>query len=145
MQRRSVERGIACLFTRKAPVLLLHHHQQSQPLQRRSLLQPQLHSQHNQQAQALKKQDCQQAGYILDAFSKSFDALRSHSNQDRDNINAKENANIQIPTFPYKIWDTATNDAPSCIARCQQFGYNAAGLEYSSQCCMFETPTRNLG
>ncbi|KAG4444113.1 hypothetical protein IFR05_000342 [Cadophora sp. M221] len=52
----------------------------------------------------------------------------------QDNINARENANIQIPTFPYKVWDTATNDAPSCIARCQKFGYNAAGLEYSSQC-----------
>lgn len=53
----------------------------------------------------------------------------------RDNIPSNEDPNNQLPTFPYKVWDTQTNDAPSCITRCQQFGFNAAGLEYSSQCC----------
>jgi hypothetical protein len=55
---------------------------------------------------------------------------------DRDNIPAVEDPGHQLPTFPYKVWDTQTNDAVSCITRCQQFGFNAAGLEYSSQCCM---------
>jgi hypothetical protein len=54
----------------------------------------------------------------------------------RDNIPSNEDATIQLPTFPYKVWDTQTNDAPSCIAQCQLYGFNAAGLEYASQCCM---------
>jgi hypothetical protein len=53
----------------------------------------------------------------------------------RDNIPAVEDANMQLPTFPYKVWDTQTNDAPSCIKQCQLYGFNAAGLEYASQCC----------
>ncbi|EKD12599.1 copper radical oxidase [Drepanopeziza brunnea f. sp. 'multigermtubi' MB_m1] len=51
-----------------------------------------------------------------------------------DNIPAKENGNIKLSVLPYKVWDTQTNDPVSCITRCQQFGFNAAGLEYSSQC-----------
>lgn len=63
---------------------------------------------------------------------------------DRDNIPAKEDANQQLPTFPYKVWDTQTNDAPSCIKQCQLYGFNAAGLEYASQCCMYTTPSPKL-
>jgi hypothetical protein len=55
----------------------------------------------------------------------------------RDNIPSNEDPNNQLPTFPYKVWDDQTNDAPSCIAQCELFGFNAAGLEYASQCCMF--------
>lgn len=61
----------------------------------------------------------------------------SADNVVRDNIPSNEDANMQLPTFPYKVWDTQTNDAPSCIAQCALYGFNAAGLEYASQCCMF--------
>lgn len=44
---------------------------------------------------------------------------------------------MQLPVLPYKVWDTQTNDPVSCITRCQQFGFNAAGLEYASQCCKY--------
>lgn len=54
-----------------------------------------------------------------------------------DNTVAAENNKINIPTFPYKIWDTTTNTPVSCLTRCQEFGYNAAGLEYGSQCCKY--------
>ncbi|PMD52509.1 copper radical oxidase [Hyaloscypha bicolor E] len=52
----------------------------------------------------------------------------------QDNIPSNEDANMQLPTFPYKVWDSQTNDATSCINVCQQYGFNAAGLEYASQC-----------
>jgi hypothetical protein len=33
------------------------------------------------------------------------------------------------------VWDNSTSNNPvDCINRCQEFGYNAAGLEYGSQC-----------
>lgn len=45
----------------------------------------------------------------------------------RDNIRG-------IRTFPYQII-TSNNTATNCLLQCQAFGYNAAGLEYGSQCC----------
>jgi hypothetical protein len=43
---------------------------------------------------------------------------------------------VNLYTFPWKVWDNSTGNTPvSCIERCQEFGYNAAGLEYGSQCC----------
>ncbi len=34
------------------------------------------------------------------------------------------------------VWNNATGNTPeACIAICQQFGFNAAGLEYGSECC----------
>ncbi|KAB8295124.1 hypothetical protein EYC80_007056 [Monilinia laxa] len=36
-------------------------------------------------------------------------------------------------TFPYQII-SANNTATNCLSQCQTFGYNAAGLEYGSQC-----------
>jgi hypothetical protein len=33
------------------------------------------------------------------------------------------------------VWDNSTSNNPvDCINRCQEFGYNAAGLEFGSQC-----------
>ncbi|KAF8860151.1 hypothetical protein BDZ45DRAFT_688777 [Acephala macrosclerotiorum] len=53
----------------------------------------------------------------------------------QDNIASNEDPNEILSTFPYKVWDNATSNTPElCIARCQEFGYNAAGLEYGSQC-----------
>ncbi|TVY28312.1 WSC domain-containing protein [Lachnellula hyalina] len=52
----------------------------------------------------------------------------------QDNIPAAENAQISISVFPYKLWDSATNTPEACIKQCQEFGFNAAGLEYGSQC-----------
>ncbi|KAH8590515.1 WSC domain-containing protein [Bisporella sp. PMI_857] len=51
-----------------------------------------------------------------------------------DNIPSNENPNEPLLTFPYKIWDNLNNTPVSCIAQCQKFGFNAAGLEYGSQC-----------
>ncbi|TVY32342.1 WSC domain-containing protein [Lachnellula subtilissima] len=62
----------------------------------------------------------------------------------QDNIASKEDPNTQLPTFPYKIWDTQTNEAVSCITRCQQFGFNAAGLEYGSQCFCGDVENINI-
>ena len=53
----------------------------------------------------------------------------------RDNTASAEDAGIEIPTFPYMAFNNASNDATTCITLCQEFGYNAAGLEYGSQCC----------
>ncbi|KAG9240976.1 WSC domain-containing protein [Calycina marina] len=52
----------------------------------------------------------------------------------QDNIPSNENPNQILPTFPYKVWDNQVNTPASCIAQCAKFGYNAAGLEYGSQC-----------
>ena len=35
------------------------------------------------------------------------------------------------------VWNNANNTAVACITQCQLFGYNAAGLEYGSECCKF--------
>jgi hypothetical protein len=53
----------------------------------------------------------------------------------RDNTASAENNAVGISTFPYMAYNNASNDATTCITLCQQFGYNAAGLEYGSQCC----------
>lgn len=58
----------------------------------------------------------------------------------QDNIQSAENAQVNIPVFPYKVWDTTTNTPESCIKQCQEFGFNAAGLEYGSQCCKSVSP-----
>lgn len=58
----------------------------------------------------------------------------------QDNIPAAENAQISISVFPYKLWDIATNTPEACIKQCQEFGFNAAGLEYGSQCCKYLRP-----
>ena len=53
----------------------------------------------------------------------------------QDNIPSVEDPNEQLYTFPYKVWDDASGNTPEkCITRCQEFGFNAAGLEYGSQC-----------
>jgi hypothetical protein len=53
----------------------------------------------------------------------------------RDNIASTEDANEILNTFPYMAWENETFNSPAeCIAQCQLFGYNAAGLEYGSQC-----------
>jgi hypothetical protein len=53
----------------------------------------------------------------------------------RDNTPSAEDAGIGISTFPYMAFNNASNDATTCITLCQEFGFNAAGLEYGSQCC----------
>ncbi|KAG0645262.1 WSC domain-containing [Hyphodiscus hymeniophilus] len=52
----------------------------------------------------------------------------------QDNIPSKEDPNQRISVFPYKVTDDNMNTAPRCIKACQQYGFNAAGLEYGSQC-----------
>ncbi|KAL2063582.1 hypothetical protein VTL71DRAFT_5387 [Oculimacula yallundae] len=53
----------------------------------------------------------------------------------QDNVPSAEDPNEQLYTFPYKVWDDASGNTPEkCITRCQEFGFNAAGLEYGSQC-----------
>ncbi|CAG8958428.1 hypothetical protein HYFRA_00011105 [Hymenoscyphus fraxineus] len=51
-----------------------------------------------------------------------------------DNVVSAEAANVNIQTFPYKVWDKQTNTPEECIRQCGLFGFNAAGLEYGSQC-----------
>ena len=53
----------------------------------------------------------------------------------QDNIASNEDPNEILSTFPYMAWNNATGNTPTaCIEQCQQFGYNAAGLEYGTQC-----------
>lgn len=53
----------------------------------------------------------------------------------QDNIASNEDPNEILSTFPYMVWNNGTfNDAVSCITQCAEFGYNAAGLEYGSEC-----------
>jgi hypothetical protein len=52
----------------------------------------------------------------------------------QDNLPSMENPNEFISTFPYMVWNNASNTPVACITQCQLFGYNAAGLEYGSQC-----------
>jgi len=51
-----------------------------------------------------------------------------------DNIPSVEDPNQQLYTFPYKVWDNQVNTPTACITQCNKFGFNAAGLEYGSQC-----------
>lgn len=44
-------------------------------------------------------------------------------------------ANLNLYTFPNKVWSKQTNDATSCITRCAEYGFAAAGLEYGVECC----------
>ncbi|KAH8807678.1 hypothetical protein F5884DRAFT_673669, partial [Xylogone sp. PMI_703] len=52
----------------------------------------------------------------------------------QDNIPSKEDANQILSTFPYLVWQNDNNSAPACIEKCQEFGFNAAGVEFGSQC-----------
>lgn len=52
----------------------------------------------------------------------------------QDNIPSAQDANEIVSTFPYMVWNNASNTPEACITQCQAFGYNAAGLEYGSQC-----------
>jgi hypothetical protein len=53
----------------------------------------------------------------------------------QDNIASNEDPNEILSTFPYMVWNNATgNDAVACITQCQEFGFNAAGVEYGSEC-----------
>jgi hypothetical protein len=52
----------------------------------------------------------------------------------QDNIPSKEDANEILSTFPYMVWNNASNTPNACIEQCQAFGFNAAGLEYGSEC-----------
>jgi hypothetical protein len=57
----------------------------------------------------------------------------------RDNIPSNEDPNEILSTFPYMVWNSVTANTPTaCIEQCQLFGYNAAGLEYGSECCKFD-------
>ncbi|KAF4631378.1 hypothetical protein G7Y89_g6752 [Cudoniella acicularis] len=52
-----------------------------------------------------------------------------------DNLPSAEDPNEIISTFPYMVWNSADANTPeACINICQQFGFNAAGLEYGSEC-----------
>ncbi len=68
-----------------------------------------------------------------------------HTNKlNRDNILSNENVDEKnkesLYTFPYMVWDNATSNSPvACITQCQLFGFNAAGVEYGSQCCKYSS------
>jgi hypothetical protein len=53
----------------------------------------------------------------------------------QDNIPSNNDANTNLPTFPYMVWDIENNTVVACIEQCYLFGFNAAGVEYGSQCC----------
>jgi hypothetical protein len=57
----------------------------------------------------------------------------------QDNIlSSNGNPQVTLTTFPYMVWTNETGNTPvACIEQCQAFGYNAAGLEYGSQCCKY--------
>lgn len=46
----------------------------------------------------------------------------------RDNVN-------NTRTFPYMTTYTTNNSATTCLSRCQEYGFQAAGMEYGEQCC----------
>lgn len=46
----------------------------------------------------------------------------------RDNVN-------NTRTFPYMTTYTTNNSATACLSRCQEYGFQAAGMEYGEQCC----------
>jgi hypothetical protein len=53
----------------------------------------------------------------------------------RDNIASNEDPGEMLNTFPYMVSENQTLNSPAaCIAQCQLFGFNAAGLEYGTQC-----------
>ncbi|KAL8871183.1 MAG: hypothetical protein Q9174_002933 [Haloplaca sp. 1 TL-2023] len=39
--------------------------------------------------------------------------------------------------WKYQIINQGTNTATACLSQCQKFGYQAAGLEYGSECCEY--------
>lgn len=56
----------------------------------------------------------------------------------RDNIASNEDPNQTLNTFPYMVWNSVNANSPAaCITQCQKYGYNAAGLEYGSECCTY--------
>lgn len=52
-----------------------------------------------------------------------------------DNVVSAEDPKVNIASLPYKLWDVDGNVPSECIAECQKFGFNAAGLEFGRQCC----------
>ncbi|KAF4637471.1 hypothetical protein G7Y89_g616 [Cudoniella acicularis] len=52
----------------------------------------------------------------------------------QDNVVSAEDSKVTILTFPYMVSNNNNNTPTTCISQCQLFGYNAAGLEYGSQC-----------
>jgi hypothetical protein len=119
MRRRCVERGIDSLFSPS------EHHRSTSHLPFRPpvyLL----------------------TGYTKDVFSQyiEFPVDSELTLSTRDNTVSAEDAGVDISTFPYMAFNNASNDATTCITLCQQFGYNAAGLEYGSQCCKNSTISR---
>jgi hypothetical protein len=54
----------------------------------------------------------------------------------QDNIlSSNGNPPVTLTTLPYLVWTNETGNTPvACIEQCQLFGYNAAGLEYGSEC-----------
>ena len=142
IRKRYVVQEIVSRFTRKVlgPARLL-------PKEELQLRQPR--HQLNQRVQDRKRLGCLPDGCILDVSSTSafstnpIDYVEAHS-LIRDNIPSKENANQMISVFPYKVTDDNLNTAPRCINACQQYGFNAAGLEYGSQCCKCKKPYQYL-
>lgn len=91
---------------------------------------------------ARRRPVCQQDGHIRDVFSKYldiWDQAKSPLTVARDNIKAVSEPNLNVPTFPYKVWNLQTNTATLCITRCQEFGFSAAGLEYGEECCEYRS------
>jgi hypothetical protein len=83
----------------------------------------------------LNNRVCQLGGSTWDVFSKSDAILRTRLTIIRDNIPSAEDAGEILNTFPYMVWENETQNSPSaCIAQCQLFGFDSAGLEYGSQC-----------
>ncbi|KAL3424090.1 WSC domain-containing protein [Phlyctema vagabunda] len=51
-----------------------------------------------------------------------------------DNIASVENPNEILNTFPYKFESENNMTVAICISKCEEYGYDAAGLEYGIQC-----------
>lgn len=52
---------------------------------------------------------------------------------DRDTDNSSDPLDNRV--FPWQIIDTTNNSATSCLTKCAEFGYMAAGMEYGQECC----------
>ena len=51
-----------------------------------------------------------------------------------ENVNAQSTQKETLHTLPWMVSDNNNNTILGCIQQCAAYGYNAAGLEYGSQC-----------
>ena len=67
-------------------------------------------------------------------YSKCFAYVHFRNSRCRSSLAISEPPGGRV--FPlYEIFLTTNNSATNCLNLCSTFGYPAAGMEYSSQCC----------